>query len=181
MDMILDGTTKKLLAALLAGTMVFAAAACGGDGDDPEVVESSSDTGSDSGDLDDLDLGILGDEECANVGLAYATISLGALGAMFGGAMDDGELDEMEQELEDLEAEVPDQIADDFEVIRGAFAEFGEALGDGGGNIMDPEYQEQLEEAGAVLESDEVMEAQSNIEAWLTENCEGFDASDLGS
>lgn len=182
---------NKVLAALLAMVMVVAVAACGGGGDDP-VVESSgsdvtsgdsgSDSGSDSdsGDLDDA-LGMFGDDECTNVGLAYATISLGALGSMFGGAMEDGELEEMENELADLEAEIPDEIAGDFEVIQDAFAEFGAALGDGAGNIFDPEYQEKMEEAGAALESDEVTEAQANIEDWLSENCEGFDTSDLGS
>ncbi|MCD9623723.1 hypothetical protein [Rhabdothermincola salaria] len=193
--MAMTAMRNKVMATLLALVMVVAVAACGGGGDDP-VVESSgndsptteatddsgsdSDDGGSSGDLDNA-LGMFGDDECTNVGLAYATISLGALGSMFGGAMEDEELQEMEDELAGLGAEIPDEIADDFEVIQDAFAEFGEALGEGGGNIFDPEYQEKMEEAGAALESDEVTEAQANIEEWLAENCEGFDASDFGS
>jgi hypothetical protein len=189
--MAMTAMRNKVMAALLAMVMVVAVAACGGGGDDPVVesrgndaptTEATDDSGrdSDSGDLDDA-LGMFGDDECMNVGLAYATISLGALGSMFGGAMEDAELEEMENELDELRGDIPSELRDDFDVIQNAFAEFGEALGDGGGNIFDPEYQEKMEEAGAALESDEFMEAQANIEDWLAENCEGFDASDFGS
>jgi hypothetical protein len=173
---------NKVLAVLVAGLMVVAAAACGG-GDDGAEVQSTSDattaerdrSGGSESDLDEA-LDSLGglDGDCAQVGLAYATISLGALGAMFGGAMSDDEMQEMEDELADLDVDIPDEIADDFEVLRDAFAEFAEGTSGLSGNLLDPEYQEQLEKAGEALDSPEVEEAQANIEAYLERECPGF-------
>ncbi len=170
----------KVTAVVMAGLLVVAVAACGG-GSTPEVVSSdepaaSSDGGSSSGgsssdDLRDAIPDIVGDEAqaCLEIGLAYASLSLSMLGSAFGA--DQGEVDEMTQQLEDLRSEVPAEIRDDFEVFSTAISEFGSVMADAGGNLFDPATQQALEEASQALETPEVKEAQANIEAYLEANC----------
>ena len=99
---------------------------------------------------------IVGDEAqaCLEIGLAYASLSLGMLGTAFGA--DQADVDEMAQQLADLRAEVPAEIQDDFEVFSQAITEFGNVMADAGGNLFDPATQQALEEAGQALETPEV-------------------------
>src|SRR5690606_18591192 len=80
---------------------------------------------------------------------------------------------------------VPDEIADDFEVLMSAFDSFlseleGLDLEDGMG-MFDPEVGERMEAAAEGLDSPEVEQAGENIEAFLDEACdfEGMDPFDM--
>jgi hypothetical protein len=185
-----DPLRKKLAGVLVAATMVFAVASCGGGGGEKaEVVNSSSeDAGSDvgagragddtsTGDtsldeaLDEMrdQLGNVDmDGECMQIGLAYMGVSMGALGTMFGGTID---AQELRDQLDDLQADLPTEIEDDFAVVADAFEQLSQGMEGTSGNIMDPEYQQKLEQATAALESPEVDEAQKNIEQYIAKEC----------
>lgn len=166
----------KVLALATAVILVIGVAACGG-GDAPEVVSQEpsgvsggSDDATNLGGIDDA-IGDLPDdaETCLEIGLAYAGLGIGMLGSAFGA--DTGDVEELNRQLEELETKVPDEIADDFQIVADAFAEFGNAMTSTGGNILDPATQQALEEASEALEAPEVTEAQANIEAYLEREC----------
>lgn len=184
----MDDVRVRVQAVVLAVVLVVGVAACGG-GDAPEVVSqapSTTDGGTttetddttDFGSIDDLAPGVLPDgaEECIEIGLAYASLSLGMLGGAFGASASD--LEQMNSELEDLEAKLPAEIRDDFQVVGEAIAEFGNAMTAAGGNILDPANQQAMEEAAAAMETPEVKAAQAEIEAYLDRECpdSGFNA-----
>jgi hypothetical protein len=190
-----ERTWTRLAAVLVVVVLGATAAACGTGGTKADVGESSASDEPVSGEptsndleqmrerLNDLGAGELGD--CMSVGLAYMTLTLGvgfgSLGAALGG--DPEEMQATADELADLQDQIPDAIADDFETFRSAFEQMLAQLDIGEGempNVLDPEFQEQLEEASAVLESPEVKEAQENIATFMEDECPDA-AAGLGS
>lgn len=65
---------------------------------------------------------------------------------------------------------VPDEVADDFDVLAEAYDEVVQralragVLGQGG----DPEEAEEIDQ---ILDSPELVEAQENVDAWTDKNC----------
>jgi hypothetical protein len=170
--------SRKLLAALFAGLLLLGA--CSSD-DNPDEA-SSDDTSVDDttdptdlgdlgdlGDLDDLgDLGDLGDVaglggECVEFSLGYASVFLGSFAAL--GGADDAEVEEYLDSISELDASVPGEIEDDFAIVSEAYAEYFQVLADDGF------ASDGAAEATEAIDSDEVTEAQENIDAWLAENC----------
>jgi len=187
--MLASSVRTKAAVAITAGLMVLAVAACGGGSSSsaPSIVArddsttsttkaSSSTTESKSTTTDNRGgggpgaLGAFGGDagKCIEFALAYGSFSLGALGSTFGSSPDQEELN---QQLEKLQAEVPAEIKSDFEVVRKGFATFNEKLQGASGNILDPAYQRSLEEAGKALDSPEFTAAQKNIENYLDKAC----------
>lgn len=191
--MIGNARRRKLGAALLAGVLVLGVAACGGGSSSsaPSVVSNESTTsttrasspattatggGSAGSDLSDA-LGAVGGTAgtCLELGLAYASISLSLLGGSFGAAVgaDQSQLDEAARQFDDIQADLPPELKDDFATLQAGFESFSAALSGGTGNILDPAYQAQLETAGEALETPEFTAAQQNIENYLDANCGG--------
>ena len=189
-------TMRKLLALSLAAVMALSLAACGsdssddqssqsrddeselsasqGDGGSSSDGDSSSDDGSSSdGDSssDVPDLGNMGD--CVEAAAAFAQVTLIPLGLTFGATEED--LAELQDSLDELDASIPDEVKDDYEVLRDAYAEFGEVMSGvdftDPGAMLDPDTADAMEEAGALLETPEVQEATDNIDAYFSENC----------
>ncbi len=174
--------TGAKVATVLAAVLLLGAVACGG-GDDKEASSSdldatpattvektaTDDSTSDLADgLDDLnDLGVVSGD-CAQASLAYFSLSMQALGASFGG--DQAALDEMQSSIDELEAEIPSEIEDDFTTYADALQQYGEAMRDldiselatGGDDVQ---------QAAELMESSDVTEAQANIEQYFEDNC----------
>ena len=190
--------TRKLLALLLAAAMAMSLAACSSDSSDDEASgsledeseisatqgdgdsssddgDSSSDDGdssSDDGSSDDIpDLGSL--DECFEASMAFASITLIPLGLSFGAT--DEDLEELQDSLEELDASIPEEVSEDFEVIKEAYQEFGEAMSEVDFTdpqaLLDEDISQQMEDASALIETPEVEEATANIEAYFEENC----------
>ena len=176
---------RSILAAVLAALLFLAA--CGGDSGDPESLaseqqqddggsdsdsngsgsDSDSDSGSDSDDDIDLpdgdDIPDVFGGDCVEFALAYSTVFLGGLAAAFGSEED---VQEMQSELEDLGGSVPSEIADEFQTLQEAYADYFDSIGDegifGAGDIETPE------------DDPDVVAAQETIDDWLAENCDDF-------
>ena len=186
-------TTRRLTAALVASVLLFGTAAgCAssddsGSGDDTDTTEESTDETtdettdedtddttdedtddtSDSGDTtEDTDLGDLGDlgdvlgGECLEFAVAYASLGLAILGAA-----DESAAEELSATLDELDASVPEEVQDDWEVVRGAYEDWAEAISENG--ILSDEATE----ASEALSEGDVAEAQANIDAYLEEAC----------
>lgn len=117
--------------------------------------------------LDEGIPGVVGGD-CLQFQFAYSSLTMSAL---FTAGADDAQVQELEDALADMQANVPDEIADDVAIVSDAFRESMQ-LGIQGGLAGGREpSDDDLAEAEAVLESPEVVEAQDNIDAWLIENC----------
>jgi hypothetical protein len=181
-----ERTWTRLVAVLMVVVLGATAAACGSGGDKAEVSEGASSDSpiSDEQLSDEVDqmreglenLGAGEVADCVSVGLAYMTLTLGvgfgSLGAAFGA--DPEEMQATADELADLREQIPEAIQEDFDTIRNAYEDMLSQLDVGDGetpNLLDPEFQEKVEEATAVLESDDVEDAQANIEAYMEDEC----------
>jgi hypothetical protein len=177
----LDRKGAGLAGLLLAGTMVFGMTACGGGSDKDEssskaessatAPAASDDSSSSSDDADTPSAGDFLDSDCQDAVAAYSTIFTSAMGGS--SMLSDEEKQQLEDNIDDLEGKVPSELEDDIAVIADAYQAYFEALGDldlsdmvnNQGNVKD------IEEAGEKIESDEVKDAQANIEAFFDENC----------
>ena len=176
---------RRGLVALVA--VVLIASACGGD-DDAAADDPSEDPGitttAGSGDDDasaggDVDLSDLFSGRCqeaaAGIAAAMSAYSTG-LASIFGGELDEDELQASADQLQSLAAGAPDELKDDLDVIAQALTEFYGAFADIG---FDPTSQEgltaeQLEQLGALAEQfdDSAYQAAAdNISTWFDANC----------
>lgn len=121
-------------------------------------------------DGDGVDIpGVLGGD-CLEFQLAYSTLSLSA----FSAGADEAQQQELEEALDEMGGKVPDEIADDFEVVSDAYREamqiYLQSGGVVGGAGAGPS-SEDIERADEILAAPEVVEAQENINTWLEQNC----------
>lgn len=171
--------TWTLLVALFvaAGMLV----GCGGDDDDAgadaDAAAEAEQDGEDI-DMDDLEDFAFGSEECLEASAAFLSAAGGAA-ALFGG--EDEELERSLADLEKLEADVPDEIKDDFDTFVEVYADMVDEFSDldfdpTSGEAPDEETMAALEELGRRFEDSDVQAATDRIQAWFTENCEMSDA-----
>ena len=140
-------------------------------------------SGNDSGSNDVQDMSDAMDAlggDCMQAGLAYFALSMQALGASFGATESD--LQEMQDSVDELKAEIPSEIKDDFQVYADALAEYANNMKEIDMNdLLDPSTQQKAEEAAAVLDTPEVTKAQENIEKYFDETCPSSDSSSSSS
>jgi hypothetical protein len=176
---------RKLIALLLAGLLVAGLVGCSSSDDKSEDVKSEGATTTDKDDSnkddkssteDDTDStdGDLGDlnalgGECLTAATAFLTLGLAPL-TFLGGATDE-QIKEFEDSVAEVEANIPEEIKDDFETVGKAYREYAEELRGLSGDILDPEYGEQVEAAAEKLETPEFEEANARIEQYFEENC----------
>lgn len=179
-------TTRRLTAALVASILMFGTAAgcassddSGSDENTDETTEETTDETTaedtedttDSGDStdgtdlgDDLgDLGDLGDAlggECLEFAVAYASLGLAILGAT-----DESAAEDLGATLDELDASVPEEVQDDWEVVRGAYEDWADAISENG------LLSDEATEASEALSEGDVADAQANIDAYLEEAC----------
>lgn len=116
-------------------------------GDDGSSGGSSSGGDSSTDRLDLSDLGGFGN--CVEIGAAYASVHLNALGAG-----DEQTKAELEKTLDQLKGEVPDDVRDDLQVIADGIAR-----------------SKNLVELGEFFDSEEYTKANANIERYINEQC----------
>ena len=133
----------------------------GGDDSTETTKKGSGDSMPNLGNLD----------ECLNVSMAYLGLLAKPLQFMGGASKED--IEKFQQEVKDLDAQIPDEIKDDFNTVASAWNDFAKTMEGASGNIMDPEFQKQIEDASAKLDSPEVKEAQANIDAYFEKTCSG--------
>ena len=159
-----------MLALLLSacGSTTTPDAGTAGDSDDQATTTEATVDATD----EDTDATGLPSAECVSIGLALSqAASMGMIGQ---GAPEDAAAT-----LAELAAEVPDEVADDFEVMAEAFAEFAAALEDAGVDFSDPaslsspEAQSAIAAAGEAFSTPEVEAASENMSAFLEGICEG--------
>ncbi|WP_208026942.1 hypothetical protein [Rhabdothermincola sediminis] len=118
----------------------------GGSGDSSSGDSSSGGSAS----TDELDLSNLGGlGNCLEIGAAYASVHLNALGAG-----DEQTRAELQKALDDLEGELPDDIRDDLQVIADGISR-----------------SKNLVEVGEFFDSEEYTKANANIERYINEEC----------
>lgn len=93
--------------------------------------------------------------------------------SMFTAGADEAQQEQIQDDLQELEDLAPDEIQDDVVIVTDAFRESMEIAFESGGMVGGEVDPDEMEEAEAILESPEVVEAQENIDDWLTENCGG--------
>ncbi|WP_334143916.1 hypothetical protein [Rhabdothermincola sp.] len=162
---------RKLGALLLAGLLLAGLVGCSSkkssttEAESREATESAGESGSSSGDggsssggsssggdtsTDELDLSKLGGfGNCVEIGAAYASIYLNALGAG-----DEQTKAELEKTLDQLKGEVPEDVRDDLQVIADGIAR-----------------SKNLVEVGEFFDSEEYTKANANIERYINEQC----------
>ena len=141
-----------------------------------ESEDDTSDTTEDDGGSGGGGLPSGLDNDCIALSTLYVTVMAQSTSLMVPGAMSADELDQLQKDLEEArdKAEIPDEIAEDFEVWSAAWADFGELLsGMGEGGMLDPANAEKIAEAGKIMEDPEVEAASDKIEAYVTEHCAG--------
>jgi hypothetical protein len=176
---------KRLIALLMAGFLLAALASCssedsGTDESTDQSAESSTtetteDNSSDGGSSDDGDTPNVGDignlDDCIEAGQVYASV-IAAPFAFLGGAASEEQIAEWESQVEEFRDKVPSELEDDYETLRNAYDQFAQELeGLSLSDLFNPATQDALQEATALIESDEVKSAQENLEEYYQSNC----------
>jgi len=175
----------RVLAILAVLAVLLGATACGGgsseDSQGDVLSASPSDGGSSDGDssnpsdiddlkdaIDQMDDGPGGD--CVAAGLAFFQLALAPVGFMAGAT--DADIEQLRSDAEELRTEIPSEIRDDFDVYADGMEEYANAMkGADLSDIFDPETQQKFEQAGEILDSDEMQQASENIEAYFERVC----------
>jgi hypothetical protein len=136
--------------------------------DTTDVTEDDSGTGG----IGDLPTGLDGD--CMAVSTLYAG-AMAQAGAVFNpSGTSDADLEKLSEEFEKAKADVPDEIADAFDVWSDAWSQYMTALdGMSEGGMTDPANLEKLEQATEILDAPEVEAASKEIEAYIEKECSG--------
>src|SRR6478735_5934439 len=93
--------------------------------------------------------------DCLSVASAYASISLALLPALFGGT-EQFNAGDLQNSLDSLTGQVPDELAPDIQALAEVATEAG---------------GKSLTDAAGLFESEKFTTAQNNIDQWLTANC----------
>lgn len=168
----------RLLTIAVVCVLALASAACGGGdeetaGDtDTVTLETTTDETTDET-TTDTDTDTVGDslasEDCQELINASASLS-----RAFGSGGADSDLDDVSTFFDEFAEEAPDEIRDDFQVLADAYESYAEAI-EGidlqSGQTPDPETLQQLQEALASIDQEEVTAASERISAWANDNC----------
>jgi hypothetical protein len=170
---------RHLLLALLSVGLLFAASC--GDDDATETTDESEDTtaeeeasddeGSEDEGSDDIDsaagaIDFMG-SDCYETAMEFSSF-YASLGGAFAGT---GDTDEYEELLDGYASSAPDELKDDFEVIRDEYVPFFEAIAEIDQSNPDAGDMQKLAEASEDVDSEAVEEATANITAYFEEHC----------
>jgi hypothetical protein len=100
---------------------------------------------------------------------------LAGLGSKLAAAMggQNGDVQDVSKLFDDLADQVPDEIKADWQVLAQNFSKIAEALKgvDLSSGTADPQALAKLQQLATTLDSQEVQQAATHIEAWAKENC----------
>ena len=169
--------------ALAAIGVLLLTAACGGGDDEsaagteaaattesPAATDATDTTSDDSSDDSGDEPSFEGSSDCVELAQLGAKVSEALSGT-------GGDVEKTEEFLNEFADKAPDEISDDFQVIADAYSKIAEALGDvdiASGETPDPEALAKLQELSTELDQAKLQEANTNITAWVTENCGGL-------
>jgi hypothetical protein len=174
------GTAFRTIALAAIAVLLLAAAACGsGDDesaadtqaaaasttDDGAATTAAADTTSDDGSDDTPSFE--GSKDCVELAQLGAKVSeaLGGTGA---------DTEKTKEFLDEFADKAPDEISDDFQVIADAYSKIADAIADANvkpGETPDPEALAKLQSVATELDQTKLAEANTNITAWVSENC----------
>lgn len=157
----------RLLAALMAGLLVFGA--CGSDSDDGGGTATDQPVG-------DGDTSGVFAAGCAEAVARFAEAQARVAEAT-GAALDgsDVDFDEVTEQIRALADAAPDDIADDFQVYADQLIPFYEGLAEMDLQPDQPPTQEQAErfvELGDQLDNEALETATTNIQDWFENECQ---------
>jgi hypothetical protein len=172
----------RRLAALLVAALALVAAGCGGSSDEASsdtttvAVETTTTEATTTEDMTTTDTAT---DTTSNADLGALTgkcAELAGLGTKLAAAMggQDAGVADVSKVFDELADEVPDEIKADWQVLAENFGKIAEALKGvdlTNGGTPDAETLAKLQELSATLDSQEVRQATTHIEAWVTENC----------
>jgi hypothetical protein len=173
----------RRLAALLVAALALAAAGCGGGSDEASsdtntvAVETTTTEGTTTEDTATTDETATDTTSNADLGaLTGKCAELAGLGSKLAAAMggQDAGVADVSKVFDELADEVPDEIKADWQVLAENFGKIAEALKGvdlTNGGTPDAETLAKLQELSATLDSQEVQQATTHIEAWVTKNC----------
>lgn len=158
--------------AVFASALLLVGGGCGGGDEaseepDAAITETTTAETTDSATTDTSGLEGLASEECLQL------ISIGAaISQALGGA--GGADDETSKLFEELVAKAPDEIADDLEIVAGAYREYADALADldlKEGQVPSAEDLQKIQAAIGSIDQAEVQAAAERLSAWAETNC----------
>ena len=189
---------RRLLAVLGVGLLLLGGGCGGGDDeaktDDAQAAAASdSKSSDDSGDDEDAtttteeDSESDGDSSASGSGAMAAftandciqavqaiSAAYSSVGLAMAGQTDD--LEKTQKEFDALAKKAPDELRDDLDTLRDAYAEFGRVLQESGwkpdGKMPPKEVVDALEEASNKLDSDEVKAANDHVSSWFDDQCD---------
>ena len=161
-------TGRRALGLTAAIVLGIGLTACGGDDSDDDATATTEAPSSDDGSSDDG-----GSEDDGMVDVDDVP-GLSGLGSVMSGTETD--FSQIAAYFSEVADNLPDEIADDFEVFGAAYAEFGQALEDAGIDLenmseADPASIQALMPALEAFDDPAVQEASDNISTWMDENC----------
>jgi hypothetical protein len=106
--------------------------------------------------------------ECAQFQFAYLSLTFTNI---LGAGADPSLQEQMENDLGELKSLAPEAIRSDMDVVADAFQESFRVATGGEGLLVGEESEERNQQAEAVLQDPEVVEAQENINRWVEQNC----------
>jgi hypothetical protein len=173
--------SRSTILALLAVTTLLLAA-CGGNDTDSTAGESPGTTADGSSDVTAPNVEVGGGfdgsvEACAELASAFVAVAgLPMMGMLGGDALAD-----VEEALADLDARVPSELADEFRIVEGAYAQYADAMG---GSTMadimsDPSVAENMGKAAEAFDDPEVEQAIGTVGQFLEDNCSDFGFTDF--
>ncbi len=140
----------------------------------PETTASSAEPT--TGSTADTDAMTSGADECILAAQAFSTVvgqQVDLLTSAVTGSLDEKALSALQDDIDTLVANSPEEIADDVATFSQAFQDFlteaGPLMEDGG--LLNPANAAKIEAAASVMESPEVKQAEQNIENYFDAEC----------
>lgn len=183
---------RRLLVVLGVG-LLLVGGGCGGGDDDSKSTDDAKAASSDSKTSDDEDATTTTEDDSESDGdtsgsgamaaftandcmqavqaisAAYSSVGLAMAGQTDG-------IEKTQKEFDDLAKKAPDELRDDLDTLRDAYAEFGRILRESGwkpdGKMPPKEVVDALEEASNKLDSDEVKAANEHVQSWFDDQCD---------
>lgn len=162
---------RRLVSVLFAAALVFGAAGCSS-GDDTET-STSGDAASEAKSLNesakeaDKALGAGG---CYQAAAAWATIVAKPMQLrVSGGTKED--LEAYRKEVEEFRNDIDESLRNDYDVLAKAYGDYAEAIAaidtSNPAELMKPDVQRKLQEAGDLIDTPEVTAARDRVQAYF--------------
>ena len=108
--------------------------------------------------------------DCLSASVAYASLFVEASG--FAGGADQSQVDDFESKTQNLKAKIPEAVRGDFQTVATAYQKYAEAIkGVDYADVLNPDTQNKIKQAGDALDDPAVKDAQARIDAYFSTTC----------